>query len=89
MGHGVGGEVRVVRTMGGTVTLSRLTEHAEPVVRRDQDDVAVLLQPARVVDVGAARHERAAVYKHHHRHLGVVCRVRQLETDPDGRRLGI
>ena len=53
-------------------------ERAEPVVERDDHDVALLRERGAVVPrcVTGSEHERAAVDPHHHRSLGVVARGR-------------
>lgn len=47
-------------------TEARLTQDADPVVQRDDDDIAVAGQNAAVDHVPCALHVRAAVYVDHH-----------------------
>ena len=46
---------------------AREAERAEPIVDRDDDDVALIDQPCRVVVVALAGDQRAAVDPHHDR----------------------
>ena len=52
-------------------------QRTQPVVDRDDDDVASGRQPARVIDVAAAVDEASAVDPHHHRALLVVLCARR------------